>query len=88
MRQLGNNGPMVSDIGFGAMSFGGIFGATDTRESLACLDAMLDQGINFIDTANIYGMGISETVIGQWLASRKPDVVIATKARLWWPPTV
>ena len=80
MRQLGKNGPMVSDIGFGAMSFGGIFGATDTRESLACLDAMLEQGINFIDTANIYGMGISETVIGQWLASRKPDVVIATKA--------
>lgn len=80
MRQLGKNGPMVSDIGFGAMSFGGIFGATDEAESLACLDAMLDQGINFIDTANIYGMGISETVIGQWLASRKPEVVIATKA--------
>lgn len=80
MRKLGANGPMVSDIAFGAMSFGGIFGATDEAESLACLDAMLDVGINFIDTANIYGMGISETIIGKWLATRRPDVVIATKA--------
>lgn len=80
MRKLGVNGPLVSDIALGAMSFGGIFGATDEAESLACLDAMLDQGINFIDTANIYGMGISETIIGKWLATRRPDVVIATKA--------
>jgi aryl-alcohol dehydrogenase-like predicted oxidoreductase len=80
MRKLGSNGPQVSDISFGAMSFGGIFGATDEDESLACLDAMLEVGINFIDTANIYGMGISETIIGKWLARRKPDVVIATKA--------
>lgn len=80
MRKLGNTGPMVSAIGLGAMSFGGIFGATTEGESLACLDAMLDVGINLIDTANIYGMGISETVIGKWLASRRPDVVIATKA--------
>ena len=62
------------------MSFGGIFGDTNEAESLACLDAMLDQGIDFIDTANIYGMGISETIIGKWLTSRKPDVSIATKA--------
>ncbi len=80
MRKLGTSGPLVSDIAFGAMSFGGIFGATDEGESLACLDAMLDQGINFIDTANIYGMGVSETIIGTWLATRRPDVVIATKA--------
>jgi aryl-alcohol dehydrogenase-like predicted oxidoreductase len=80
MRKLGAKGPLVSDIAFGAMSFGGIFGATDEAESLACLDAMLDVGINFIDTANIYGMGISETIIGKWLATRRPDVVIATKA--------
>jgi aryl-alcohol dehydrogenase-like predicted oxidoreductase len=79
-RQLGQTGPMVSAIGLGAMSFGGIFGATDEAESLACLDAMLDTGITFIDTANIYGMGISETVLGTWLASRKPNVTIATKA--------
>ncbi|WP_151718740.1 aldo/keto reductase [Gemmobacter serpentinus] len=81
--QLGARGPNVSVLGFGAMSFGGIFGPTDTAESLACLDAMHEAGINFIDTANIYGSGISETVIGTWLASRRPDgVVIATKASI------
>lgn len=82
MRKLGSRGPMVSAIGLGAMSFGGIFGPTTETESLACLDAMVEAGINFIDTANIYGMGISETVIGKWLASRRPDVVIATKASI------
>ena len=79
-RKLGANGPMVSAIGLGAMSFGGIFGPTDEAESLACLDAMLEAGITFIDTANIYGMGISETIVGKWLSSRRPDVTIATKA--------
>lgn len=77
-RKLGAS--QVSAIGFGAMSFGGIFGPTDEAESLACLDAMLDEGIDFIDTANIYGMGISEDIIGKWLATRKPQVAIATKA--------
>lgn len=79
-RKLGQNGPKISAIGLGAMSFGGIFGATDEAESLKCLDAMLDHGIDFIDTANIYGMGISESIIGKWLASRRPNVTIATKA--------
>ena len=77
---LGQTGPRISSLGFGAMSFGGIFGQTTEAESLACLDAMYEVGITFIDTANIYGMGISETVIGTWLASRKPEVVLATKA--------
>lgn len=79
-RELGQNGPMVSAVGLGAMSFGGIFGDTDEAESFDCLDAMGAAGITFIDTANIYGMGISETVIGKWLASRRPQVCIATKA--------
>jgi aryl-alcohol dehydrogenase-like predicted oxidoreductase len=79
-RQLGPGGPLVSAIGLGAMSFGGIFGATNEAESFACLDALLDVGMDFIDTANIYGMGVSETVLGKWLADRKPQVSIATKA--------
>ncbi|WP_426034426.1 aldo/keto reductase [Cypionkella sp. TWP1-2-1b2] len=79
-RKLGQNGPTISAIGLGAMSFGGIFGDTNEAESLHCLDAMLDQGIDFIDTANIYGMGISETIIGKWLTTRRPNVTIATKA--------
>ncbi|MGL5009859.1 MAG: aldo/keto reductase [Paracoccaceae bacterium] len=81
-RQLGANGPMVSAIGLGCLSFGGIFGATDTETSLRCLDAAWDAGITFFDTANIYGMGVSETVIGSWLASRRHRPVIATKAAI------
>lgn len=81
-RTLWPGGPRVSALGFGAMSFGGVFGATSESESLACLDAMYEAGITFVDTANIYGMGVSEQVIGRWLASRRPDVVIATKASI------
>ena len=79
-RQLGADGPMVSAIGLGCLSFGGIFGDTTDDTSLRCLDAAWDAGITFFDTANVYGMGRSETVLGQWLASRKHAAVIATKA--------
>jgi len=81
-RLLGAGGPSVSAIGLGCMSFGGIFGPTTLDESLACLDAAYEMGITFLDTANIYGMGVSESVIGQWLASRRPAVHIATKAAI------
>ncbi|AMY67464.1 aldo/keto reductase [Frigidibacter mobilis] len=81
-RELGAGGPMVSAIGLGCMSFAGAFGPTTEAESHACLDAALAAGIDFFDTANIYGMGVSETVLGRWLASRRPRVVIATKASI------
>ena len=81
-RRLGAGGPDVSAIGLGCMSFGGIFGPTTEAESFACLDAAIDHGIDFLDTANIYGMGVSETVMGRWIASRRPKVVIATKASI------
>lgn len=73
---------MVSAIGLGCLSFGGLFGATTANESLACLDAARDHGISFLDVANVYGNGLSESRIGQWLASRRPQTppVIATKA--------
>lgn len=85
-RTLGAGGPAVSAIGLGCMSFGGIFGATTTDESLRCLDAAWDAGITFLDTANIYGMGVSETVIGQWLATRRHPVHVATKAAILRSP--
>lgn len=78
-RKLGANGPKVSAIGLGCMSFAGAFGETDEATSLRCLDAAYDNGITFLDTANVYGMGRSETVLGKWLSSRKPDVTVATK---------
>jgi aryl-alcohol dehydrogenase-like predicted oxidoreductase len=85
-RHLGRNGPLVSAIGLGCMSFGGIFGPTTEADSLAALDAAHAAGIDFLDTANIYGMGLSETVIGKWLASRRPAVTIATKAGIVTSP--
>jgi aryl-alcohol dehydrogenase-like predicted oxidoreductase len=81
-RRLGAGGPEVSAIGLGCMSFGGIFGATDEAASQRCLDAALDHGIDFLDTANIYGAGVCEEVIGRFLARRRPRVVIATKAAI------
>ena len=80
LRQLGAHGPMVSALGLGCLSFGGIFGPTDTAESLSCLDAAWAHGITFLDVANVYGSGVSESVIGQWLATRPHRPVIATKA--------
>ncbi len=79
-RQLGRDGPMVSAIGLGCLSFGGIFGATTQDVSLRCLDAAWDHGITFFDTANIYGNGVSEDVLGEWLRTRRRPAVIATKA--------
>lgn len=86
-RELGAGGPMVSAIGLGCMSFAGAFGPTTEAESHACLDAALEAGIDFLDTSNIYGMGVSETVIGGWLASRRPQVTLATKAGIVPGPT-
>ncbi len=70
-RRLGNGGPMVGEMGFGAMSFGGIFGATDEATSHRTLDAALDLGVTHIDTALIYGPLISEDVIGNYLKKKR-----------------
>ena len=73
-RRIGNRS--VGAIGFGAMSFGGMFGPTDEASSLACLDAAVDAGISHFDTADIYGMGLSEEIIGRW---GRRDIHLATK---------
>jgi len=85
-RKLGVNGPDASAIGLGCMSFAGAFGETDEATSLRCLDAAIDHGINFLDTANIYGMGRSEHVLGTWLAKEKRDIVIASKVGIQRDP--
>lgn len=79
-RRLGAEGPSVSAIGIGCLSFGGLFGATTEADSLAALDAAWDLGITFFDVANIYGAGLSETIVGRWLSLRGHHPVIATKA--------
>ncbi|MES2542910.1 MAG: aldo/keto reductase [Pseudomonadota bacterium] len=79
-RHLGTNGPLVSAIGLGCLSFGGTFGPTTEADSLATLDAAWEAGITLFDTANKYGEGISETVIGTWLKHTGHRPHIATKA--------
>lgn len=81
-RKLGAGGPEVSAIGLGCMSFAGFFGDTDLETSIACLDTAWEAGINFLDTANIYGMGRSENAIGEWLKGTEATPVIATKASI------
>lgn len=79
-RQLGRNGPFVSALGLGCLSFGGTFGPTTEADSLATLDAAWEAGITLLDTANRYGEGLSETVIGKWLRQTGHRPHIATKA--------
>lgn len=78
-RELGRGGPMVSAIGLGCWSFAGAYGATDTAESHATLAKALDLGIDFLDTANVYGNGISEKAIGSFIKDHPGRFRIATK---------
>ena len=61
----------VSAVGFGAMSFGGFYGPTTESDSLRTLARALDLGVDFWDTANVYGDGLCEQVIGKFLAARQ-----------------
>ena len=67
-------------VGFGCMSFGGIYGATDKAESFAALERALDLGVTHLDTALIYGNGVSETIIGEFIKGHPGRFTIATKA--------
>lgn len=81
-KTLGHSDIQVGCISLGAMSFAGFYGPTTRDESFACLDAAWDAGIDFLDTANVYGMGKSETVIGEYMRETGRKFVIATKASI------
>jgi aryl-alcohol dehydrogenase-like predicted oxidoreductase len=78
-RRLGKTGWDVSEIGFGAWAIGGAWGETDEEESLAALHAAVDAGVTFFDTADVYGDGRSERLIGRLLREREERLVVATK---------
>jgi aryl-alcohol dehydrogenase-like predicted oxidoreductase len=78
-RELGRTGWKVSEISFGAWAIGGAWGSVDDAESMAALRAAVDCGVNFIDTADVYGMGRSERLIAQLKRERKEQIVVATK---------
>jgi len=79
-RDLGRTGWKVSDVSFGAWAIGGSWGSVDDSESLAALNAAIDCGVNFIDTADVYGMGRSERLIAQLKRDRKSEIIVGTKA--------
>ena len=79
-RALGRTGWRVSDISFGAWAIGGAWGQISDKESLAALHKAIDCGVNFIDTADVYGDGRSERLIAELKRSRKDEIVVATKA--------
>ncbi len=79
-RELGRTGYNVSAASFGAWAIGGTWGAVDDAESLAALHKAIDLGVNFIDTADVYGDGHSERLIAQILKDRREEIIVATKA--------
>jgi aryl-alcohol dehydrogenase-like predicted oxidoreductase len=79
-RPLGRTGWKVSDISFGAWAIGGAWGNVPEKDALAALHQAIDSGVNFIDTADVYGDGRSERLIAQLRKSRRDEIIVATKA--------
>jgi aryl-alcohol dehydrogenase-like predicted oxidoreductase len=79
-RELGRTGWKISEISFGAWAIGGSWGEVDDRESLAALHRAIELGVNFIDTADVYGDGRSEQLVAQLRKERKETIYVATKA--------
>ncbi len=79
-RPLGRTGWNVSTISFGSWAIGNDWGAVDDKESLAALQRAIDLGVNFFDTADVYGNGRSERLLAQLRRQRPEEIHIATKA--------
>ncbi|MCX4749305.1 aldo/keto reductase [Kitasatospora sp. NBC_01287] len=77
--QLGTGGPFVGVQGLGCMGMSEFYGPTDTAEALATLDAALEAGVTLFDTADVYGAGHNEELIGPFVRANRDRVVLATK---------
>ncbi len=78
-RKLLQDGTTASEIGLGCMSFAGFYGATDEKTSHETLSYCVDHGLDFMDTSNVYGNGVSETMIGNFVRKTRAKLIIATK---------
>jgi aryl-alcohol dehydrogenase-like predicted oxidoreductase len=83
-RTLGTEGLEVSEQGLGCMGMSAWYGPTDEQESIATIHRALELGITFLDTADVYGAGDNEELVGRAIAGRRDDVVIATKFGNRW----
>ena len=79
-RLLGRTGWKVSEISFGAWAIGGSWGQVSDDEAVAALRTAVDCGVNFFDTADVYGSGRSERLIADLKKNYKKDIIVATKA--------
>ena len=86
-RRLGGSDLDLTVVGLGTWQFGGRWGGADDADSVAACHAALDSGINWIDTADIYGQGRAEVVVGQVVRERGDDVIVATKGGVAWEMT-
>jgi aryl-alcohol dehydrogenase-like predicted oxidoreductase len=78
-QKLGRQGLVVSALGLGCMGMSEFYGPADEAESIATIQRALDLGVTFLDTADIYGMGKNEELVGRAIAGRRDQVVLATK---------
>lgn len=84
-RPLGQSGIQASVVGLGTWAIGGwMWGGTDEAKAIRAIHASLDAGVNLIDTAPAYGLGLSETLVAKAIAGRRDKVVLATKLGLVW----
>src|ERR1700742_1594517 len=78
-RQLGRDGPEVSAVGLGCLPMSGDYGTADEQQSIATIHRAIDLGVTLLDTADIYGFGHNEELVGRAIRGHRDEVVLATK---------